>query len=322
MKNHLTLFALSVGLFALIAATNYFVCGVCARGQIQSDKIRVLDFPGKRPLGHLFLLAPHWRVKGGKGAQSIGPATGTVKVLPGQTLMFVANDLTSANMAMFRGFPADAIGYLDLKSLSISDTQVECLAGLTGLRRLELSQTDVTDIGIAKLAPLKNLEYLAISRTLVRGKCFAMLRNFPYLRTFHFDGDAVSAHDCKQLAKCRTIRGISAGRCHLTNAALLELCSMSELQSLCLPDNRELTDSGIKKVLALKNLQRLDVAGTKVTDDGLAALSGLKLQWLRLNSKYNDVRVKHRLRMCFPGVKLVFEHGNEKIPLEVFAPLH
>ena len=50
-----------------------------------------------------------------------------------------------------------------------------------------------------------------------------------------------------------------------------------------LRDNEEITDAGLKELAGLKNLQRLDLSGTKITDAGLKELAGLKsLQTLDL----------------------------------------
>jgi hypothetical protein len=70
-----------------------------------------------------------------------------------------------------------------------------------------------------------------------------------------------------------------------TNAGLDKLDGLGELDRLSLHFNSHITDEGLPRIGALKNLRMLSLCGTSVTDRGLVHLGALtRLEWLNLNN--------------------------------------
>lgn len=91
----------------------------------------------------------------------------------------------------------------------------------------------------------------------------------------------------KQLPNLRSLnlRGINEHGGHITDNGLSILRGMRNLRRLNLSANRQLTDAELNHVQFLTRLESLDLAGTGVTDDGLATLIGLqRLKTLNLTS--------------------------------------
>ena len=87
--------------------------------------------------------------------------------------------------------------------------------------------------------------------------------------------------------------GLSLGDTQVTDSGLKELAGLKQLQHLTL--RRTLvTDVGLKELAGLKQLQHLYIGATKVTDVGLKELAGLKqLQTLGLaRTQVTDVGLK------------------------------
>jgi hypothetical protein len=97
------------------------------------------------------------------------------------------------------------------------------------------------------------------------------------------------------------------------------LAELKNLQKLGLGGTK-VTDAGLKELVGLKSLQTLDLRFTKVTDAGLKELAGLKsLQRLGLHStKVTDAGLKE-LRKALPGCKITgnlfeFEFELDEFP--------
>ena len=115
---------------------------------------------------------------------------------------------------------------LDLTGTQISDVGLEPLERLTQLRTLMLGNTQITDAGLQHLKQLSQLEYLGLHET------------------------------------------------HVTDAALVHLKGLTSLGWLNL-HNTQVTDAGLNHLAGLTRLSFLDISDTQVTDGGLVHLREL-----------------------------------------------
>jgi internalin A len=143
-----------------------------------------------------------------------------------------------------------------LKSLAVTSPEegayLVSLRGLTGLRKLYLSDTRPTDDELANLAGLTRLEALWVDFSQVT--------------------DAGLAH-LAGLKSLTELRLESGGP--FSDAAMVHLSVMVGLTELDLPNSR-LTEAGIAHLQRLTKLTRLDLKKTQVTDAGIAHLAGMK----------------------------------------------
>lgn len=161
----------------------------------------------------------------------------------------------------FRGFSVDdealaaiaALKELEIIGLpeEITDAGLAHLAGLTRLRRLDLSNGAITDAGLLHLANLDALEELILSDVAgVTGSGLAAFAGADKLTRLVLD----------------ELPG-------LTDDGLQGVAKMTQLERLYLPP--QTTDAGLAHLVTLQNLCELQLDRSKVTDAGLAHLAKL-----------------------------------------------
>ena len=109
---------------------------------------------------------------------------------------------------------------IDLSRLPVSDDSLECLQGLSSLRRLDLASTRVTNAGLARLRGLRGLQELSLFNTQV--------------------SDAGVAH----LAGLTKLKRLDLGMTEVADAGVGHLGGLAELEELGLGCT-QLTDAGI-----------------------------------------------------------------------------
>jgi hypothetical protein len=302
-----------------VVLSSIFIAQSTLQSSAQSASNLNLQFPSELSVGRLILLNLT-----GKATQS---ATGTfiaargLSKLAGQSIMLLSNDCISERMNLLRSFPANALACLALNSTSITDKDLAFVNHLSGLRRLELEDTDITDAGLEQLSKLSSLEYLRLSNTLVRGNTFGYLAA-TNLKNLHLDNLALGARAFREVSKFKELRWLNLSRVHLTDSALAELAQLPKLYGLIIPNNHTLTDIGLRKLVGMKQLRRLDLSSTGVTLGGVLALKGIPLKWLKLSSSFKSEQGSALLHRAFPHAVIEFDLDRPRMPTELFAPLH
>jgi hypothetical protein len=182
---------------------------------------------------------------------------------------------------------------------------VTAVGDIAGLQSLTISDSKIGDDAVVPLASLKKLKTL-------------LLNNNPNL------GDGA----CKNLASSRSIEELALGSTHVTSAGLKSLGSLTQLRSLDLSNDdipsladlpnqgrlqvlilkgcKGVNDSALAQVVNCKQLQRLDLGHTSVTDAGIKNLVGLKqLKALGTSGVDVDQETIKALRREAPEVRLV-----------------
>lgn len=281
-----------------------------------------LLFPRDISVGRIILLKPSWQAEHiAATGKPIAAARGAVSTLAGQKILLLANDCISDRMPFLASLPPDALVCLVLSGTSIADKDLIYVNHLTGLRRLELEDTDIGDAGLAQLTKLNKLEYLRLTCTLVKGLSLDSLRGSP-LKTLHIDSIALDERAFCLLANFKELRNLNLNRSKASDSALGQIAKLSHLEVLSIADNVHVTDAGIKKLASLKYLQRLDVANTSVTAAGILALKGIDLRSIRLSSRDKGPQIQKSLQQAFPHAGIEFDLDRPRMPTELFAPLH
>ena len=178
------------------------------------------------------------------------------------------------------------LGHLDrLVELYVEGTEADddALVGLkqlTGLRRLSLNGSKITDPSL--LEKLTQLEHLGLLGTPVSDTFLAQLKGLTRLKTLDLGGT------------------------HITDAGLLHLESFSSLEELNLNETR-VTDAGLAYLRRLPSLNGLGLAGTRVSDIGLMHLKALPgLQGLNVSNTLVTEAGVHQLQLMLP--KILIDH--------------
>jgi hypothetical protein len=145
---------------------------------------------------------------------------------------------------------------LDLSNTHVTDVGLARLQGLSFLRSLNLTKTSdvkdafITDAGMKYIAVMPQLEEL-------------------WLRGNQHIGDA----GIVSLTALPKLRSLGLGSTLLTDAGLMTLGSMTQLEDLGLSNTR-ITDTGLSALKNLPQLRALGLSGTQITDNGLKSLEG------------------------------------------------
>lgn len=128
------------------------------------------------------------------------------------------------------------------------------------LRSLDLSLTQVTDVGMRELRGLPELTGLSLSQTKVTEAGLMELRS-PKLELLNFNKNSATVAICRALGEHRNLRYLSLADTDITDEALKELTPLENLETLSLDGCEKLTDAGIKELRILPNLKSLRVSG-------------------------------------------------------------
>jgi hypothetical protein len=183
---------------------------------------------------------------------------------------------------------------------STADEDLEPLAGLTQLARLNLNGSKVTDDGLRHLGHLANLEQLHLSRTGVSDRGLALISHLQRLLWISLRGTRVTDTGLDHLTKLEMLEGLNLhetkveghglnslrrngklevlllGRTGVTDDALQGIGDLfPRLQFLDLIATR-VSDAAMVEVGRLEGIERLWLAGTAVGDAGIIRLGGLK----------------------------------------------
>jgi hypothetical protein len=154
---------------------------------------------------------------------------------------------------------------------SIDDQAIGRIAVFRHLQVLDLSQTQITNVGLRSLSELRHLRELDLLGTAIGGdgcKVIAGLRELHKLNLAH---TSVADGDVDALAKLPQLRELDLSSTNVTNAGLKRLLVNARLG---------------------KGLRKLHLAGLSIDDSGLRAIDSFtELQSLQLGDRATDPTV-------------------------------
>ena len=166
--------------------------------------------------------------------------------------------------------------YPNLVELTLSETQITDaglapLKKLTKLRKIRISKTAITDNAAKVLAQIPTLEDIDVSQTSFGDEGLKALQPLEKLKRLNLyttkitDQGLVALKDFKSQ---KTLTWLNVDRCTLTDAAIPLLSPLENLEWLHLGWTR-LTDAGLEKLAGLKTLKEVHITNTGVTLDGV-----------------------------------------------------
>jgi hypothetical protein len=214
-------------------------------------------------------------------------------------------DVTAPLLTMFAALP-------ELEALTFTMTEpahprLRVVAGMTGLKALDLSGITLTNRKLAYLKDLKGLETLTLGRAgVLSDRGLEHLKGLGELKALALPNYAGSNDGLAHLKALLNLRSLELGGPFVTNLGVshlggLNLLERVKLDGLAITDaalgafrgsdkllefsaaGTPLTDKALTALADVKMLEFADFSRTKVTDAGLAALKGMEeLRGLRL----------------------------------------
>ena len=263
------------------------------------ESTRILHFPNDRSLGRVY-------VQDARGPDAIffeagtgflldsldGPAwephglsQGDVQVSPSQRVRLIIDPNTWQDLSPLTRLAADDLYEIALAGRA-DDRALAPLVHLTGLRSLDLTGTTITDRGLAEVARLRSLKWLALPEGITE-EALVHLAGLPKLEGLLLAGKGLTGPGLVQLRRIPTLRVLSLnGQSALQDAALAPLAELPRLESLSLNGASRISDAGVDLLVRSPSLRKLDLFGTQVTPQGVARLAKLpSLEYLNLNTQ-------------------------------------
>jgi Leucine-rich repeat (LRR) protein len=174
-------------------------------------------------------------------------------------------------------------GARDLRVLSLEQCSGVTGAGLEHVNRLpnliELSlygTTGLKDADMEKLAPLSKLQKLDLRSTPITSLALSYLKGMKDLKELDLSETAnVGNEGLEHIQGLTKLEKLVLWSCNIDDGGLANLKGLTKLKHLNL-DKCIITDAGLIHLQPLKGLEYLHIGSTQVTDAGLQHLYGLK----------------------------------------------
>jgi hypothetical protein len=122
--------------------------------------------------------------------------------------------------APFAEWPPDALDELILMDCTVGDPALRHIAGLTGLRVLDLFGTYVTDVSAPVLAGLTDLEWLSLSFTRLETSGVVALADLAHLWRLSVRGTAITDDALVAFARIPSLTWLSVADTAVTSAGI------------------------------------------------------------------------------------------------------
>lgn len=160
-----------------------------------------------------------------------------------------------------------------------ADEWAKGLGKITNLKKVDLSKSDLTDVGVEYISALKNLEELNLSNTAITDKCISALSSLHELKHLSLAGCKITNEGLRALKELANIDFLILDGTLITDTGLESLGTMKKLKCLKLNYNN-IDGSGLHHLAQLYSLQNLGLCSTKITDSNFEKLSGLNIDYL------------------------------------------
>ena len=162
---------------------------------------------------------------------------------------------------------------LDLTSTWATDADLAKIGRMSGLRRLDLSETKITDAGMERLRALANVEELSCYYAeYLTEDGIAPIAGWPKLKRLNLRGTKVTSRVFDHLAKMAALEWLDLGFTQIEDDGMEALAGLANLRHLAIGGNR-LSGAGLEVLKLLPHLESLDVGGIQRVDSGLWGLA-------------------------------------------------
>ncbi|MBI1872622.1 MAG: hypothetical protein HYS05_01875 [Acidobacteria bacterium] len=175
-----------------------------------------------------------------------------------------------------------------------TDADIERIAGLESLKRLDLSLTYISDRGIGRLKGLDHLEELNLfAAEFITDAAMAFLRGHRQLTRLNLRGTDVTDTSLVYVAELSGLKSLDISFTQITDVGLEHLASLTELEELNLGGNK-ISGVGLHVLKLLPKLRKLSFYGIQRRNAGWCwapVVTDLELETLALLSGLEDLNI-------------------------------
>jgi Leucine-rich repeat (LRR) protein len=188
--------------------------------------------------------------------------------------------VTDAGLSALKGWKH--LKRLSVRGTKITDTTLQHLSGITSLESLDAGYAQITDVGLELLTPLTNLKELAIGGNKLTDAGLESLRQLPGLIYLDLSGAertdsglwsvSLTEPGLEVIATLQNLRHLRLNGTLVSARGLEKVAGLSKIEWLDLQGCTRIGDDVVPVLARFRALQRVDLAGTRVTEKGVAAL--------------------------------------------------
>ena len=150
----------------------------------------------------------------------------------------------------------------------VADGDLEHIAGIKSIKRLDLSLTRITDLGIERLRPLTGVEELNLyACEHISDTSLAHLRHWKNLRRLNLRGTDITDTGLAYVASHRHLEALDISVTQVTDNGMEHLAELTKLRELTLGANK-ITEFGLHVLELLPNLKKLSLSGLQMRNSG------------------------------------------------------
>jgi internalin A len=188
--------------------------------------------------------------------------------------------ITDAGLSALKGWKH--LKRLSVRGTKITDTTLQHLSGIMSLESLDAGYAQITDVGLDLLTPLTNLKELAIGGNKLTDTGLQSLRQLPGLLYLDLSGSertdsglwtvSLTEPGLDAIATLQNLRHLRLNGTLVSARGIERLAGLSKLERIDLQGCARIGDDVVPVLAKFRALQHVDLAGTQVTDKGVAAL--------------------------------------------------
>jgi Leucine rich repeat/Leucine Rich repeat len=175
-----------------------------------------------------------------------------------------------------------------------TDADIERIAGVKSLKRLDLSLTYISDRGVERLKGLDQLEELNLfAAEFVTDAALAFLRGNRQLTTLSLRGTDVTDSGLAYVAELSRLKSLDISFTQITDVGLEHLASLAQLEELNLGGDK-ISGVGLHVLKLLPKLRKLSFYGIQRRNAGWCwapVMTDLELETISLLSGLEDLNV-------------------------------
>ena len=175
-----------------------------------------------------------------------------------------------------------------------TDADVERIAQLKSVKRLDLSLTYVSDLGAERLKALDELEELNLTAAeFITDAALAFLRGNRHLKSLNLRGTDVTDTSLAYIAELSGLKSLDISFTQITDVGLEHLASLAQLEELNLGGNK-ISGASLHVLKLLPKLRKLSFYGIQRRNAGWCwapVVTDLELQTISLLGGLEDLNV-------------------------------
>lgn len=181
--------------------------------------------------------------------QWLDDASGDV-IVPDTTnwkLQLKVSSSAASSLAPLENLPSESLHVLDLSRSQVMDLGLTHISHLESLRVLELAYTPISDTGLAMIARLKDLQSLGLTATNITNDGLVHIQSLTDLRELWLNGTGIDDGAIENLTGFNKLVILGLSGTKITDAALTQLSSLKSLLRLYL-FNTAVTEGAIEEL--------------------------------------------------------------------------